>query len=492
MVLFAVLVLVGSAVLVATAVVFIVSGEVAGGANEREVLRMRAAGLSAVEAIAARLGSQRNVMLDGGAPSIEATLELWETGGETATARLLPVDSRGATLVAEPSKMPLALASIESLVASGVVNEGLAGRAIGLRDAGPKLLSIDALLRPRGGADGLTAGELFGPLDLLGSSVIADPRAARDRALAARVAQDSGSPARSEGSAPLREILTTFAFEPQLRADGAGRVRLDVEWTDDHRGAVDALLGGGSAALLEAAMKGGDASLTALFASWRSRHQAPREWHAFLDGVALGDGPALDRVDIMRAPLEVLRMLPGVSREVAERIVREREGISGESRRSIAWLAERELLNADGVAALVERTTTRSFLWRVRVEATLARSGGEAIRPGVIFEAVIDCSEERPRIALLRDLSTIDTVASMVAAMPQRSLEESFDVDAAEEASVPAATPEEGDGEVMAPALEVDVEAGSAASTSESSEGSQGGAQQTPARHGIGRWRRTQ
>jgi hypothetical protein len=485
LVLFAVLVIVGSAVLVATTVVFLVGGEVAGGANEREVLRVRAAGLSAVQAVAARLASQRSSLLEGGTPLIDGELVLWESGDETATARLVPLDAAGATLVAENAKIPLTGASLESLVATGAIDESLAGRLLALRDGGPKLGSVDALAQARGGADGLTPVELFGPLDRLAASLSVDPRERRDQALEARVGT-------GDGTVPVRDLLTALSYEPPLRADGSPRLRLDVEWTDDHRGGVDAALGSGSSVALEAAMKEGEPTLGSLFAAWRVKHAEPKEWHAFLDGVTLGDGPVEGRIDVMRASAAALRALPGITREIAERIVREREGLPSDARRSIAWLAERSILTPDECAALVERATTRSVLWRVRVVATITRAKEIGPRPGVVFEAVIDCSEARPRIAALRDFTGIDTVAAMLLSAPPR--------DASEEATSPSADANEsgdlGDIERLldldetADDAEMDVEEES--STVEPG-GSPAvdvpGAMPVPARRGAGRWR---
>lgn len=485
LVLFAVLVIVGSAVLVATTVVFLVNGEVSGGANERETLRMRAAGLSAVQAIAARLGSQRSLMIEGGTPLIDAEITLWESDGETATARLVPVDATDALLVAENAKVPIAAATVESLVATGTMDEGLAGRVLALRDGGGRLLSIDALLTASGGADGLTATELFGPLDRLGASLSRDPRERRDRALDARVGT-------SDGGVPARDLLTALSYEPPIRADGSPRLDLDQEWTDDHRGGVDALLGTGSAALLEAAMKEGEPTLAGLFAVWRAKRPDPKEWHAFLDGVTLGEGPIEGRVDITRASLEALRALPGVTRETAERIVREREGLPVESRRSIAWLAERSILDADACTALVERATTRSFLWRFRVVATIVREREAQQQRSVVFEAVVDCSDPRPRLAVLRDLSGLDVIVSMLGNAGAESdgrSEAPAPLEGLEAFSRPEAAIEEFDAD---PEPEPLPETDESMEPTPESTGSGPAASDVPGRRGVGRWRRAQ
>jgi hypothetical protein len=488
LVLFAVLVLVGSAVLVATTVVFLVSGDVAGGANEREVLRLRAAGLSAVEAIAAKLGMQRNLMLEAGVPLADPTFELWDVDGETASAELLPVDSTGDLLVAECAKMPLRRASVDSLVASGAVDVILAGRIINLRDAGAPLASVDALLTPRGGADGLSAGELYGSIEALAGSLTSDQRLRRDLQLEASAADAGVGPA----ARPVREILTTFAFEPNVATDGSKRLAIDGEWTDDHRGEVDAALGTGTSAILEAEMKSGNATFASLFAAWRSRHSDPREWSLFLDRAALGEGPVEHRLDVLRATTEGLRSLPGITKEVAERIVREREGLPVESRRSIAWLAEREILSPDACAALAELATTRTFVWRVRVRATLVRKGEVEPRPGAVFEAVIDCSEERPRIALLRDLSALQQVATMMLSAPPQDEEIPGAEDAVFAGDIDAMNGDDVDDLEAEPPISELTSEPNADSGDDAAPASSAEPTGVPARRGIGRWRRSQ
>jgi hypothetical protein len=496
LVLFAVLILVGSAVLVATAVVFIVSGEVAGGANEREVVRLRAAGLSAVEAVAARLGAQRSLMLEGGTPLLDASFDLWESGGETATVRLLPIDATGATLIAEPGKIALGSATIESLVATGAIGEGLAGRVLALRDAGPRLVSIDALLGPRGGADGLTVEELYGPITELAGALTADPRERRDRALEASVQATLDG-----GNRAVRDLLTTFAFEPAIQVDGSPRIRLDQEWTDDHRGGIDAALGSGASSLLEAALKSatggtsaeasGAGNMALLLNAWRTKHEDPREWHALLASVTFGAGPHENRMDILRAPAEALRSLPRVTRDVAERIVRERETLPIESRRSIAWLAEREILAPDACAALADVASTRSFVWRIRVQGSILRERETAPRPGAVFEAVIDCSGERPRIALLRDLSALESVASLLRSSSTDDDDGSNEEDDSRPPNDLIADDFEAVDPMSATGEELDAEADEG-SDALATPGMEPPTEPVPSRRGVGRWRRAQ
>jgi hypothetical protein len=491
LVLFAVLVIVGSAVLVATTVVFLVGGEVSGGANEREALRTRAAGLSAVHAVAARIGAQRSSLLEGSAPLVDREIVLWESPSETAIATLVPADAFDTLLVAENARVPLATATVESLVASGSIDERLAGQILAARDAGRAPASIDSLLAGAAG-EGLAVEDLYGDLEQLARGLSVgradQPADEGERSIQAGIA-------RSEGRIAMRDFLTTLSFEPPVAIDGTPRLRLDVEWTDDHRGAVDALLGTGSADLLEAAMKEGDPTFASLFSVWRRVFQEPAQWHAFLDGVTLGVGPHEHRMDITRAGVEALRTLPGVSREIAERIVREREGLPVEARRSIAWIAERGILDADMFESLVDSATTRSLLWRFRVVVRIERPREAPQGRRAIFEAVVDCSEERPRITALRDLTGLETVAQMLLLREENAGDGSStdELDPVLETFASDAF-----GEMLDEPLEEDPEESFPSDSDSAFTFPEGvGSElppnvETPARRGVGRWRRAQ
>ncbi|MFO0827952.1 MAG: hypothetical protein U0572_07345 [Phycisphaerales bacterium] len=415
-VMIAVLVIVGCAVLVATGIVFLVRGEVAGTTNSTDSLRMRSAAWSAVQAVAARCASQRDRLLIGGAPSLESSFALWEYPDETATALLLPIGPDGERLVAEAARVDLRSATADSLVATGAVSEDLATRVIAARDAlGGGAVLPESLLFGRSAA--ISPEDLYGPLDdvQLALDEDADVRsgAALERLL-------------SGGSSPrgLADLLTGFAEEPSIASDGRRRVALAGAWDDERRNAVDALLGEGSAIVLEKASKEATDE-SALFAAWRSKHPDPKEWPVFLDGTALDDAPSrLGRLDLLRAGPAALRSLPGIDDERAARILRERDALPEDARRTTSWLVERSILTPEEFTAIVGRLTTRSFFWRVRVGVKLApahlRADAEDSGRAAVFEAVIDLSEPTPRIAMLRDVGSLETIAQLLgAAAPQ-------------------------------------------------------------------------
>jgi len=487
-VLLAVLIIVGSAVLIATSVIYLVSGEVAGSQNERDNSALRAAGWSAVQAVAARLGAQRSAVLEGGSPTIDEEITLWEVDGEIAIARLLPVSARGDRLVAENAKVSLHTATVESLVATGAMEAGLATRVIAVRDAASgRTGSIDALLRSRGGADGLSPDELYGSLEQLTRTLAAeqsdDARERRDARLERDVFLDGAV-------VPIRDVMTTFAFEPRVRTDGSPCIDLTQEWTDDRRGGLDTLLGAGSSKLLEAAMKVENPSIAGVLAAWSATHPETKEWHALLSNITIGGGELADRIDVQRASAVALRALPGITVEIAQRIVRERETMGAASRQSAAWLVEQGLLERDQFAAIVDRVTTRSFFWRVRVETTLespsprsARrafddEGGDGRRT-VIFEAVVDLTREQPRIALFRDLTGLGTVAQLIRASAAMPLREEFD-------------PIDPIGDLPRSDTDPSIDPAVAESGDPSETDPVSSAPQPPTGGGVGRWRRAE
>lgn len=409
-VLIAVLILVGCVVLVVTGIVFLVRGEVAGATNSIDATQLRAASWSSVQALASTLAAQRDRVLAGATPTVDRTFVLWESADELALARLLPVAPDGALLVGESSRVDLRTATTASLVATGFVAADVASAIIAERDAAGGMVHPESLL----GAGGVvTLESLHGPLDEISLEVDEDEAIRAGDALERLLA--GGSKPRG-----LADLLTIHADEPPLRADGTRRASVGGEWTDDRRAQVDVLLGSGSATLLEAVTREVDpASEVNLFAAWRARHPQPDEWGVFLDAITADDRPVLvGRLDVLRASGAALRSLPGVDEERAAHIEREREALNGEERRTTAWLVARGVLSADEFAAIVDRVTTRSLLWRARILTTIGPASAlEDGEPGrfAVLDVVVDLSQPLPRVAWMRDVSSLETAARIVA-----------------------------------------------------------------------------
>jgi hypothetical protein len=162
------------------------------------------------------------------------------------------------------------------------------------------------------------------------------------------------------------------------------------------------------------------------------------------------------RVDINRAPREVLATVPGIDATAAEGIVSRRAGLSSEALSDPTWPAVQGIITPEQLEQAADWITTRSLQWRVRIEAAVldaadaeedargdrGEEDGRARKPmGVVtLEVVIDASAERVRVAYLRDVSLEDAIARVERS--QRA--------AAEEGAVDAGDRELGDGDAVA------------------------------------------
>ncbi|MBL9147972.1 MAG: hypothetical protein JNM94_04690 [Phycisphaerae bacterium] len=478
-VLLAVLVLVGCAVFVVTGIVFLVRGEVAGAKNSVDGAQLRAATWSAVQAYASRLAAQRDRVLRGDNPIVEPSIVLWEANDETAHAALLPVSPDGARFVGEASRIELRTATALALTSTGAVGDDVAAAILGARDAaGGAAVQPESLLGAGQGA--VTLEALYGPLDEL-TLALDDDEAVRSGEALERLLAGSVQPR------GLADLLTGFAEEPSFRASGEPKLHVAGEWTDERRGAFEVALGSGAASLLEGVTKEtANPTLGNLFAAWRGKHPEPKDWLTFLDAMAADDRPVIvGRLDIMRAMPSALRSLPGIDDERAARITREREALGEEERSTPAWLVTRGILTADEFAAIVDRVTTRSFLWRLRIHVWLAPPGDDAVsedRRFAVIDAVIDLSDRVPRVAWMRDVSSLEAAVSILASAPSAPSEpmgEAVEPIAEDEVSVEPPAPEEPS--TVAPAEEA---------TPAPSDTSEPAKPRYP--RGAGRWRRTQ
>lgn len=158
-----------------------------------------------------------------------------------------------------------------------------------------------------------------------------------------------------------------------------------------------------------------------LLRAMRRAGAAPSAWRLAW-GVRFGDELySRGRVDVNRAPREVLAAVPGIDAMAAEKIVARREGLSAEALEDPTWPAREGILTPEELEVAANWITTRSLQWRVRIEAAVVRAGdmgggegsglmdeeGAAPRPisVVTLEVVVDAAGDRARVAYLRDVS---------------------------------------------------------------------------------------
>jgi hypothetical protein len=152
----------------------------------------------------------------------------------------------------------------------------------------------------------------------------------------------------------------------------------------------------------------------------------PENWPPILDAFTTESGEYhFGRVNINVAPAEVLRALPGVTPEQASQMVSIRDELSPQERATIAWPAMAQILTPESYDQLAGKITTRAFTFRIRFaagEVEAADTAGTMVNR-MVYEAVIDLSAPRPRIAYLRDVTQWQ--ATIEIAMQQPS---TFDV----------------------------------------------------------------
>ena len=107
------------------------------------------------------------------------------------------------------------------------------------------------------------------------------------------------------------------------------------------------------------------------------------------------------------------QMVRGIDEETAHAIVDARDRTPLESRGSIAWAVEAGVMSQESLIQAGDWLTARSTQWRVRVEGGFeapADDAGVVAAPAtlldrVVYEAVIDVSTRRPRLASLREIT---------------------------------------------------------------------------------------
>ncbi len=218
----------------------------------------------------------------------------------------------------------------------------------------------------------------------------------------------------------------------QASGDELDRVSVSQGWTEDLRPDLTERMSAQGVAALEAALKSGAKPVhdSELVAALVAAQQPPEIWGDVLAGVTTSDEQfQRGRVDLNSAPAVVLVCVPGIDQAAADKIVEARDRLPATSRRSVAWVLKEGILKPEQFQTAVDWMTTRSLQWRVRVEARLdraddqstsksststSRSGSdeaEETPPGMVWEAVIDVSGTRARVAYLRDVTYLAALA---------------------------------------------------------------------------------
>jgi DNA uptake protein ComE-like DNA-binding protein len=463
MTMLAVLLVMGGALVIATSLLFAAQAQLAALSASTDAAQSRALAWSGVQAVMLRLDGARGEILEGRLPRLDEQLTIYENAGRLGVARLEPIGPAGERLVSESAKLDLESATAPELAATGLVDEPLAEAVLERRAAlNRPWQSVGELLS----VPGMTAEILWG----------------------------TGSDAAKGDPRGLADVVTVFSFEPAIQRSGALRINLNVPWSQALADRVAERFGDQASETLKRVVDAGttfesDARIVQVL----NFFQVPVEdWPDILDAFTTEAGEFhFGRMDINSAPYEALLALPGLGPERAAEIVQVREELSGDERATIAWPALRKIVEGPDFEMLAGRITTRSWTYRVRLAAgeVPADDPDGPLRAAVTWEAGIDLSSPRPRVAYLRDVTWLDQTTAVAAAIEPEEADVPDDREDSEEPVAPA-EPDEPDSSAPAqgqPPRDEGVSPGGESSPPlPSAPADPEGA--PPARNRIGRW----
>jgi DNA uptake protein ComE-like DNA-binding protein len=326
---------------------------------------------------------QREAVLGGAAFEVESPIEIFADGSRASMFRL---DSR---LTAEP-------VSLDALLDVNTADAAMLARLPGMDEtlaaAVAGALPVSSL-RELLEVEGVTAVLLYGEYDEEGRLVSELPP------LASLLTVGSADPVVTAGCAGMGEA-----------AAGSGRVDVVAEGLANRQEALEALLPAEDAQQLVdicAKMDAPPTSRPALVGAMKQASVPSTSWGAWLDATTFGAKPVKGRIDINRAPVEVLAVIPGFGQDVAQKIVDARLNLAVDKLASVLWPLEEGLVDEEGMLEAVDRVTTRSVRWVLRAEAGMA-----AVRERAVG---IDSLEDAQRARAGMAGEETDTLADRVA-----------------------------------------------------------------------------
>jgi DNA uptake protein ComE-like DNA-binding protein len=415
-VLFAVLLVVTLAALAGTTAMVLADAGVSSARTALKRAQTRALAWSGVQAVMQELSEQREDLLLGGTPTLTREWTLFT--GDTGERGLLRLKAfrNGACVQSECGRIDVNTADAAMLAALEGMSQELADRVVQAR-SGRSFTSPEDLLR----VEGVTPELLYGSAQ------------SEDGADTSRRAPDRDTD--EHPASGLLEAVTVFAFDPNIQGgvgDGGSdhrgklRINLNAEWSAALGKAIEDRFGADAAKAIEQFMKSGETYKkdADIVKKMRGLNIPPEAWPPVLDAFTTTDEPyRIGRVDLMTANREVLACVPGIDPSAAAAIVEARSRLDEESRLTPAWTVTQGVLTPEQFEKAVDYLTTRSMVWRVRVEAGLtpseSRRGEEPrLSDRMVLEAVIDLSSERPRVAYLRDVTSLPSALAMYERLP--------------------------------------------------------------------------
>lgn len=432
-----VFVIISGSALIMTSLSYLGRAEMHSAGRVGRVNQAQALAWSGVQAVMAELDSQRQEMLDGRDPQITDSWSLFGTGSERGMVQLLPVGPDDELIVSESAKLDVNLADAESLARlEPLLTPELAAAIVEARSAraGGRFDSLADLLE----VPGMTPELLWGPLDKVQVQRAAaseqDAEVHFERRLRHLERGVSGPAPRG-----LCDVLTIFSIEPVIQATGRYRININAKYDDRMHRRIARRYGEDLANLVRS-FKTNEPERVIAQKEWYEilalTESEGRQADEYLDGFCLDEQKfAQGRVDLNRAPVEVLAALPGLDMDLAGALVAGRDALSARDRAGVAWPMASGAMTPAQWSAAAPRLTWRTSAWRVRILGRVLVGEEENVETAAecVYEAVIDLSSPQPRVAYLRDITMLETAISLRHLSPPPSEEE----DEADETDAP-------------------------------------------------------
>lgn len=421
------LVIVLAALLVSTMVFAVDAGRISGRVSLNDA-HVRAVAWSGLQQVMAELETQRADLARGGTPRLTERTEIWTEDGKRGVAQLAPIGVSGQRFASESGKFACSALTAERAEKLPGVDPALSAL---IAAAAGQAETVESL----GAVRGVSGRLLYG---------LGEPEAGAPKRSIGGLSSRAGSSGRRTPG--IADLVTTLAFEPNTQAgvtaenvrpaeppSGTPRIRIGTDLTEDAEKLLKDRLSEPAAAAALLLIKAtpipkNDSELVAAFLSQKVDIAL---WGELLDVLTIGEDefrPA--RIDITHAEQEALTLVPGFDETLALAVVEARQRLTEGTRIDPTWLVKEGVLTADQFQQAAGFITTRSFQWRVRIEAVVepagrddAESGESASAPGTpkspraVWEAVIDLTGEHARLAYLRDVTFLPIAVSLADAM---------------------------------------------------------------------------
>ena len=148
--------------------------------------------------------------------------------------------------------------------------------------------------------------------------------------------------------------------------------------------------------------------------------------------------------------------MPEIDDAAANEIVARRDALAEERRFAKTWPFELGILDPQRHGSVLDRITTRSFLWRVvlAVGTEDVDAEMEGLENPLVWEILVDIGSEPPRLVELRDVTMFEFVARMIDERDTFAGPDVVDVEGEDDTNATTALePNGGDGLFQGPAL---------------------------------------